>query len=464
MTNRDVRHLENIDDLRDRLQGEVLGPENEGYDQARSVWNGLIDKYPAAVAQCSGVADVIASVNFARENDLLLAIKSGGHDYAGNSVCDDGLVIDLSQMKGIRVDPRTNTARAEPGVTWREFYRETQPFGLATPGGLNGVGIAGFTLGGGIGYLSRKYGFTVDNLRSADVVTADGELVYTDENHHPDLFWALRGGGGNFGVVTSFEYDLHKTGTEVLVSNSIFPHEQLTHVLKSFREFVPEAPDDFMCYASISQLPEQEPFPPELQGKPALSITAVYADPGDEGQELLTEIRDFGDPIYVNTDRQTLTELADVSDSAIFNADRFYSKSQYLSRLPNEAIKTIEANTSPLPGEATMVALGTLGGAMNRIDTSDTAFPHRDTRFEFSIWPAWSDPLQDDELLGWAQAFHEEMTQYAMDGVYVNLLSHDEQDRIEEAYLDNIDRLRTVKSEWDPANLFRMNQNINPEG
>lgn len=459
----DIRQLENIDELRARLQGELVEPQDEGYDAARSVWNGLVDKYPAAVARCSGVADVIASVDFARENDLLLAVKGGGHDYAGNSVCDDGLVIDLSQMKGIRVDPRTTTARAEPGVTWREFHRETQAFGLATPGGLNGVGIAGFTLGGGIGNLSRKYGFTIDNLRSADVVTAEGNLVYADEDHHPDLFWALRGGGGNFGVVTSFEYDLHETGTEVLVSNTIFPHEELTQILGSFREFVPKTPDAFMSYAAVSELPQQGPFPAEHQGQPVLSITAVHAEPGNNGRNLLESIRDFGEPIYANTETQTLTELADTSDSAIFNVDRLYSKSQYLSELPDEAIKTIEANTASLPGEATMVAIGTLGGAMNRLDTSATAFPHRDGRFEFSIWPAWNDPSQDDELLGWAREFHDEMAHYAMEGVYVNLLSHDEQDRVDEAYLDNIDRLRAIKSKWDPTNLFRMNHNVKPE-
>lgn len=451
-----------LETFSESVRGTVISPEDEGYDEARSVWNELIDKYPAAIVQCSGVADVIAAVDFAREHNRLLAVRSGGHDYAGNSVCNGGLVIDLSDLNGIRVDPKRNLAQVEPGVTWEEFYHETEPFGLATPGGINGVGIAGFTLGGGIGYLSRKYGFTIDNLRSVDLVTADGEFVHASKDEYPDLFWALRGGGGNFGIVTSFEYELHEIGSELLVGHTVFSLDQATQVLKAFRAFVTDAPDEFMCYAAFTELPDRPPYPAEYHGAPALVFTAVYAGDQSEGKDVLGTVEEFGNPVFSHMGGQSLTQIADATESGIFQTERIYSKSQYLTELSDQAIETIIQHIQDIPGEATMVGIGTMGGAINRIDPSATAFPHRDKQFEFSIWPAWSDPDLDDEILDWAREFHDDLAQHSAEGVYVNLLSHDERDRLQDAYADNLSRLRDVKAAWDPENLFRRNHNIEP--
>lgn len=446
----------------DRLRGSLIRPEDGEYDTAREVWNEQIDRYPAAIARCRGPADVIASANFARETDLLLAVRSGGHDYAGNSTCDDGLVVDLSAMDGVRVDPRAAIAHVEPGARWADVYHETQAFDLALPGGGGVVGVAGFTLGGGISYLSRKHGLTCDNLVGADVVTASGDLVHASEDENSDLFWALRGGSGNFGIVTAFEYDLHKVGPEVLAGQVLHPIDDAKRVLQFYRAFMADAPDELGCFATVVRVPSDPELPDEYHGELAIALSLCYSGSVDAGRETVAPLREFGEPILDGVHPQSYTEFKLSSDDLYESIDRWYSKSQYLASLPDEAIDVIVDHAQTMPESLTMIGLLGLGGAINRVDSTEMAFPHRNAAFEFDIWAAWSDPARDDELMEWARTFHEAMTPYSTGGVYVNMLSHDEQDRVGAAYGSNFERLAELKARWDPENLFSMNQNIDP--
>jgi FAD/FMN-containing dehydrogenase len=451
-----------FDALGDRLRGALLRPEDDEYDRARTVWNGQIDRYPAAIARCRGTADVIAAVNFAREQDLLLAVKSGGHDYAGNSVCDDGLVVDLSAMDGVRVDPDRATAYVEPGARWADVYHETKAFDLALPGGGGIVGVAGFTLGGGISYLSRKYGLACDHLVGADVVTASGDLVHASEDENPDLFWALRGGSGNFGIVTAFEYDLDRIGPTVLAGQVLHPTDDAKRVLQFYRTFMADAPDELGTWVIVTQAPSDPAIPAAYHGEPAVSIALCYDGDIDAGHEAVAPLREFGDPILDDVRRQSYTEFKLGSDDLYESLDRWYSKSRYLESLPDEAIDVMVDHIRTIPDSQTMIGLSRLGGAINRVDSTEMAFPHRNAAYEFDIWAAWSDPARDEELMEWARAFHEAMSSYSTGGVYVNMLSHDEQDRVRAAYGTNYERLADLKAQFDPENLFNMNQNIDP--
>jgi FAD/FMN-containing dehydrogenase len=408
---------------------------------------------------------VNAAVSFAVEHDLLLSVKGGGHNFAGTAVCDDGLTIDLSPMDAVRVDPSARTARVQPGATWADFDHEAQAFGLATTGGLvSTTGVAGLTLGGGQGYLARKHGLAVDNLVGADVVTADGELVHASEDEHEDLFWALRGGGGNVGVVTSFEFDLHPVGPQVLAGPIFHPFEDAREALRFYREFTADAPDELSCYALVVRVPPEPPFPEDVQGEPALAFAVCYAGPMDEAEAELEPLRAFGDPILDGVQPVRYTALQQSFDDGSPEGHRWYSKSHYLGELPDGAIDTILEYTDPFPGPLTQVALEPMGGAIARVDRDATAFPHRDAAYSFGIWPGWADPDRDEELTTWAREFHEAMAPYATGGVYANYLDRDESDRVRAAYGENYERLVAVKTEWDPGNLFRMNQNVEPAG
>lgn len=449
--------------LQNRVHGAVLHPGDEGYDEARSVWNAMIDRYPSYIVRCQGAADVKAGVDFAREHDLLLAVKGGGHNFAGSAVCDDGLMLDLSPMDSVRVDPDSRTARVGPGATWADFDHEAQAFGLATTGGLvSTTGVAGLTLGGGQGYLARKHGLTIDNLVGADVITADGEFVRATEDENEDLFWALRGGGGNFGVVTAFEYDLHPVGPEVLGGPIFHPYEDAVEALRFYREFTADAPRELACYALVVRVPPEEPFPETYQGEPSLAFAVCYAGPLDEGAETLAPLREFGDPIVDAIQPMPYAALQQSFDDGSPEGFRWYTKSHYLGGLPDGAIETIVEHTDPFPGPLTQVALEPLGGAIADVDPTATAFPHRDAAYSLGIWPGWADPDDDDEMIAWAREFHEAMEPYATDGVYANYLDKDESDRVRAAYGENYDRLAEVKTSYDPENRFRMNQNIEP--
>ncbi len=452
-----------FDDLRSRARGPVLEPDSSGYDSARKCWNGRFARRPRAILRCAGTADVVAGVNFARETGLLLAIRSGGHDYAGNCICDGGLVLDLSAMKGIRVDPAASRARIQPGVTWREFDHEAQAFGLATTGGtVSTVGVSGFSLGGGTGYLARRHGLGLDNLISADVVTADGELVRAGDSENPDLYWAIRGGGGNFGVVVSFEFRLHPVGPEVLAGQVLHRFEDAGTVLRFYRDFMTEAPDEITCYAFFLKVPPVPAFPEPLHGKPAISLVVAHVGSVADGERALQALRDFGKPVLSAIQPMRYTAVQRMFDEGMPKGNRWYSRAHYLDGLPDSAIETLLRHAAQPPGPLSVAYLEPLGGAIGRIEATSTAFPHRNAAYGLHIFPGWTDPAMDEEARRWARLFHDDMAAHATGGVYVNLLGEDEADRIRAAYGVNYDRLVRIKKRYDSNNLFRMNHNISP--
>jgi FAD/FMN-containing dehydrogenase len=445
------------------IQGQVFLPGHEGYDQARSVWNGMIDRHPAAVARCKSAADVRAAVNFAREEGLPLTVKAGGHNVAGKAVCDEGLVVDLSAMNSVRIDPEAKTARVGPGATWADFDREAQAFGLATTGGVDSrTGVAGLTLGGGIGYLARKHGLTIDNLLAADVVTADGELRPAGPGKNPDLFWALRGGGGGVGVVTSFEFQLHEVGPELLTAQLFHPWSEAREVLGFYRELTAGSPDELACYAMAVHVPPSEPFPEAYHGRIALALVACYAGPMADGEEALAPLKAFGNPILNVVAPMPYVTLQQAFDAGTPDGQRYYYKSQTLAELSDEAIETIVSQVTTLPGAFTIVGIEPMGGAINRVDPTATAYPHRDVLYNFSIWAGWSDSRDDNEIITWTREFHRAMKPHAGGGAYANYLAADDGDRLREAFGKNYERLQAVRQAWDPDGLFQVKQTGGP--
>ena len=452
-----------LDSLRDALRGPVLAPGDDGYDAARTVWNARLASRPAAVAQCTGAADVRAAVDIAREHDLPLSVKGGGHSYAGQSAAEGALMVDLSSMTGVRVDPDTKTARGQAGATWGDFDHETQAFGLATPGAtVSTVGVAGCTLGGGTGHLARKYGLSLDNLRSADVVMADGSFVHASEDENADLFWGLRGGGGNFGVVTSFEFQLHEVGPEVLAGQILHPMANAAEGLRLYRDVMADAPDALQAYAFFIHVPPIPAIPDEHHGQTALDFVVTYAGDHATGEKVLRPLRSFEDPILDGVRPQAYTALQQTFDEGTPNGQRWYSKAHYLNALPDAAIDTVVEHVDPLPGPFSMVYLEPMGGAIGRVDPTATAFPHREAAYGFHILTGWPDADQDATIMDWTRDFHAAMAPHANGGVYVNLLGADEEYRVASAYGPNYDRLARLKETYDPDNLFRMNHNVEP--
>ena len=451
--------------LRDSVHGPVLGPEDEGYDEARSIWNGAIDRRPACIARCTGVADVVAAVRFARERDLLVGVRSGGHGVGGHALCDGGLVIDLSPMKGIRVDPATRTARAEAGVLWGELDRETQLFGLATVGGIvTHTGIAGLTLGGGIGWLMRKHGATVDNLLSADVVTAEGEIVTASEEENPDLFWAIRGGGGNFGIVTSFEYRLHPVGPIVLAGPVFHPLEDAPEVLRFYREFIAAAPG-------------RADHDLRAVGGAAASLPAGGgARQADrDGGRLLRGIAGRGrrgrpaaqgvwPPDRRSARAEALYGLQSMFDPLVPHGWHRYWKLVELPPLTNDAIDTLVEHSSAPTSPKSYTIVFQLGGALARVGEDETAFSQRDAAHNVNINAVWTEDDPDAERhIAWARDFFDAMQPHAGGRVYVNFLGEEGGNRVRQAYgARNYERLVELKRAYDPTNFFRLNQNIEP--
>ncbi len=451
-----------LDGFGERLHGEVLRPEDPNYDEARSVWNGMIDKYPAFVVRSRGVSDVIAAVNFARDHDLPLAVRGGGHNIAGNAVCDDGLMLDLSAMRSVRVDPEERTARVEPGATLADFDHETQAFGLATPLGINSTtGIAGLTLGGGFGWLTRTYGMTVDNLRSVDIVTADGELRHASEAENPDLFWGVRGGGGNFGVVTAFEFDLHEVGPDVLAGLVVYHGADAPDVLRHIRDHNENAPDESTVWAVLRKAPPLPFLPEDVHGEDVLVVIPFYAGDVPEGEAVLAPIREYGDPIVDTVGPQQYAAFQQAFDPLLTEGARNYWKSHNFSELSDEAIDTAVEYARNLPSMQSEIFFAQLGGAMARVSTDETAFPHRDAAYGMNVHTRWEEPAMDDDCIVWSREFYDAMRPYATGGVYVNFVSEREgEENI--AYGDNYDRLAEIKATYDPENLFRTNQNVEP--
>jgi FAD/FMN-containing dehydrogenase len=441
--------------LAESVRGRVLRPGDADFDAARRVWNGMIDRIPALIVRCAGAADVISAVAFAREQRLPLAVRAGGHSAAGNGVCDGGLVVDLSAMKGLRVDPVRRTARAEPGLTWGEFDRETQAFGLATTGGVvSTTGIAGLTLGGGIGWLMRTHGLTCDNLLSVDLVTADGRLLTASAEEHADLYWALRGGGGNFGVVTSLEYRLHPVGPAILGGLLIWPQQLAGEVLRRFRDFTQTAPENAGAYAALGTSPE---------GVPVVLIIPFYHGPIADGERLLRPLRDFGPPVADLVQPMPYTAFQQILDPLNPPGNRVYWKSAMLRNLDDEVIETIIEHAAAPPSPLSAAIVEFYGGAANRVGVGETAYPHRDTQYALNAVATWTDPEGDAANIRWSRGLWEAVRRFSPGSVYVNFLGLDEGvDRVRAAYGPNYERLAALKAKYDPQNLFRINQNITP--
>jgi FAD/FMN-containing dehydrogenase len=452
-----------FDELGESLRGELLLPTSPGYDTARSIWNGAIDRHPAGIARCTGVADVVAAVRFARARDLVVAVRSGGHGVGGHALCDDGLVIDLSPVKGIRVDPATRSARAEAGVLWGELDRETQHFGLATVGGIvTHTGIAGLTLGGGIGWLTRKHGATVDNLLSADVVTAEGEFLTASEEENSDLFWAIRGGGGNFGIVTSFVYRLHPVGPTVLAGPVFHALEDAPEVLRFYREFIAAAPDELTTIFDLSVAPPVPFLPERVHGKPILMMGACYAGSPDEGAEVVSPLKQFGRPIVDLLEPKPYTGLQSMFDPLVPHGWHRYWKSVELPPLTDDAIDTLVEKASAFTSPKSYCIVFQLGGALARVGEDATAFSQRGAAHNVNINAVWTEDDTDAERhIAWAQDFFDAMQPHAGGRVYLNFLGEEGGNRVRQAYgARNYERLVELKRVFDPSNFFRLNQNI----
>jgi FAD/FMN-containing dehydrogenase len=453
-----------VEELKQHVRSEVVQPGDVGYDEGRHVWNARFDRQPAAVVRCRSAEDVKGAVDFVRTRKVSMAVKAGGHSNAGHSAIEGGILIDLSPMKGISVDPESRVVRVQPGVTWGELNPVTEAHGLATPGGtVSTVGVSGFTLGGGGGYLTRKHGMAIDNLISAEVVTADGRLVRASEAENPDLFWGLRGGGGNFGVVTSFELGLHEVGPEVLAGQIMHRFDDAPGLLRFYRDFMMEAPDDLQCYAFFLRIPPIDDFPEELHGETVLDFVVFHTDDGSEGGAALRPLLEVGNPIMMAVEPQSYSSVMKAFDAGLPAGQRYGSKAHYLTGLTDGVIDTIMEHIPGMVGELSVAYLDPAGGAVSRVDPSATAFPHRDARWAFHIMSGWIDPEGDSQVLGWARRCHEAMARHATGGVYVNLLGPDEVDRIPAAYGDNYPRLVELKKKWDPDNLFSRTYAVSPD-
>lgn len=444
---------ESIRNLRRSLRGRLLLPGDEGYDEARRVFNGMIDKRPALIARCAGAGDVVAAVTFARERDLPVAVRGGGHSVVGKAVCDGGFVIDLSEMRDVRVDPANRTARAGGGATWGDFDRETEVFGLATTGGIvPSTGIAGLTLGGGIGYLNRKYGLACDNLLSAEVVTADGGLLTASDDENVDLFWALRGGGGNFGVVTSFDYRVHPVGP-VLGGEVVYPLNQAADALRFYRDWSREAPDELRADAALLSGPDG----------PGLDIIVCYCGSIAEGEKVLRPLRGFGAPVLDTVAPVPYTTVQNLLTEAFPPGMLHYWKSGFFRELSDEAIDgLVDFFASAVPSPFTAVAIEHLGGAIGRVGERETAFSHRRAQHSLLVVRWWQDPAESEENMAWGRRCYGVAEPFLEEGVYVNYLGDEGEARVRAAYGPNYERLAALKKKYDPTNFFRLNQNIEP--
>lgn len=454
-----------FDRLDEAIEGSVVRPQDSGYDDARSVWNGMIDRRPAAIARCSNTEDVVQAIKFAKAEQLPISVRCGGHGVAGSAVCDDALLIDLSQMNRISVDPDKKTASVQGGAKLGELDRATQAHGLAVTAGVDPTtGVGGLTLGGGTGFLARKIGLTIDSLIGAEMVLADGSLLDVSEASHPDLFWAIRGGGGNFGIVTRFDFRLHDVGPQVATAQIFYPFEAAGEVLRRYRDFMADAPDEVGCFALLVPLPPLEAFPAEIHGKTTLAIVGSYAGDLKKGEQLLGQLANFAEPLAAIVQPMDYADLQSAFKDAAPDGGRYYWKSHFLNEVPDELIELVLDRTRELPGPYSNVFFEPLGGAVASIGETDTAFANRDSRFALGISTGWSDPAKDQAAMAWTREFYDSVAPYATGGVYTNYMDFDEKDRVRTAYGANFERLAKIKARYDPGNLFRMNQNIPPEG
>ena len=444
-----------LESLAARLRGPLLTPELDGYDAARQLWNGMIDRRPALIGRCTGTADVKACVDFAREHDLLVSVKGGGHNIAGKSVCEGGFAIDLSLMKSTQVDAPRLRARAGGGTKWGDFDHETQAFGLATTGGTNtDTGIAGLTLGGGIGWLAGRYGLACDNLTAANVVLADGRVVTASESENGDLFWGLRGGSGNFGVVTSFEYQLHPVDG-VLAGPVFHPFSAAVDVLAFYRDFVRGLPDELVTMAGLLHTPD---------GVPVAGVIGCWNGPFDAGERVLQPMRAVGPPLVDEIQPMPYAAIQSALDPALPPGGRYYLKGHLMAELTDDAIAVLVEHYARVPSPGSVIVLQQIGNAANRVDPLATAFSYRTARYDLVIVSVWSDPADDDVNIRWARELHDAVEPFSLGAVYVNSVGDEDMAAgVRASYpAETFERLSALKAKYDPTNFFRLNPNIPP--
>jgi FAD/FMN-containing dehydrogenase len=449
--------------FRSGLRGATLLKDDEGYDAARSIWNGMVDRHPAVIVRCRGAADVMRAVDFAREHEMVIAVRSGGHNIAGNAVCEGGMMIDLSGMDSVRIDPVNRKAWVGPGTTLGHLDRETQAFCLVVPTGINSTtGIAGLTLGGGFGWTTRKFGLTIDNLASADVVTAEGKLVRASNDKNADLFWAIRGGGGNFGIVTSFEFNLHQLNPQVLAGLVVHPFEHAGDLLKQYRAALDGAPDELTCWVVMRRAPPLPFIRAEWHGREVLIFAMCYAGELAAGQAATRKLRGIGEPIADVVGPTGFVDWQAAFDPLLMSGARNYWKSHDFETLSDGAIDVLAQAVRSLPGNECEVFIAHVGGQMSRVAVDATAFPERRSHFVMNVHTRWRDSKDDNDCVQWARELFKATEPFATGSAYVNFMPEDEPERVRKIYGANYNRLASIKRRYDPTNLFRMNQNIPP--
>ena len=454
------------EELRSTLRGELLDPGSAGYDAARIVWNGMIDRRPALIVRCRNAADVVASVNHARTQGLAIAVRSGGHNVAGYAVCDGGLMIDMSPMNAVRVAPGLDRANVEGGATWGDVDAATTPFARATPGGLISMtGVAGLTLSGGIGWLRGTHGLSCDNLISADLVTARGDLIRASDSENTDLLWALKGGGGNFGIVVNFEFRLHPIADEIMFCAPAYPEEHARDILPQWRDYMATAPDEVSGLAEFSTIPTDPAYPEETWGRRVLALATVYDGSADEGECATRPLRSLGEPLLDFSGRTRYRVLQRIYDGLFPKGrDRCYWKSTYLSGLDDDVIGAMINRLAKRPSDMTYASIWKFGGAVQRVAADATAFGDRSMPFMLSLDAIWSDPADDDANIGWVRESWRDMQPHSTGRLYLNFPGLGEGDRlVRDAFgAETYARLQQVKRVYDPDNIFQMNQNVLP--
>ncbi len=455
-----------IQQLKETIRGEVLREGDNTYDDVRVIHNGMIDKRPSVIVRCTGAADVIDSVNIAQEHNLLVAVRGGGHGVAGNAVCDGGLMIDLSLMNSVRVDPQARIAWVQGGAPLGNVDRETQAFGLVAPAGVvSTTGVAGLTLGGGFGWVRGKHGLTIDNLQSVDIVTADGQFRRASESENADLFWAVRGGGGNFGIVTSFEFRLHPLGPTVMLCAPMYPAEQAKEVLQAWREFMDSAPDDFTSEFFFWRIPAHPNFDDKEHGKDVVIPAGVYAGPVEEGERFVQPLRELGEMALDLSGPKPFTVIQSMFDDYMPKGELLnYWKSLYLDNLSDEVIDTLVTTLAERPATRTPFVLQDLRGASSRIAKDATAFGDRSMPYMLELNSSWTDPKESERNIAWTREVWTDMNRFSSGGGYLNMSCYNEDGEalVQSTYKSNYDRLQKIKKKYDPTNLFRLNANITP--
>jgi FAD/FMN-containing dehydrogenase len=452
-----------VGQLKTKIKGSVVLPEDTDYNEVRKIWNAMIDRRPALIVRSAQSDDVRHTIEFARENKLDLTIRGAGHNIAGNAIADGGVMLDFSTLKKVTVDSKTKRAYVDPGATLRDFDEAVQAHGLATPVGINSTtGIAGLTLGGGFGWLTRKYGFTIDNLISADVITADGQTRHASASENADLFWAIRGGGGNFGVVTQFEFGLHRVGPEILAGLVVYPFNQAKQVLDHYREFMKTAPEELNVWVVMRKAPPLPFLPEAVHGQEVVVLALFYSGDHSTGQKLIEPLRGFGDVHGEHIGPQPYSQWQQAFDPLLTPGARNYWKSHNFTELSDGAFNSMIEYAGKLPSPHCEIFLGCISGAANRVAPDATAYRYRDAKYILNVHGRWETPAEDQKVIGWAREFFNASTPFASAGQYVNFMTEDEGERVNSVYGPNYQRLAEIKKKFDPDNLFHYNQNIRP--